>query len=78
MKYVSTGSLSKHFSVYQGGNRGDNEEEEELDDSKFDEFMGNDSGMLAGTFGEYDEDDKEADEIWEAVDQHMDLRRRVR
>lgn len=63
--------------LHQGGNRGDNEEEEELDDSKFDEFMGNDSGMLAGTFGEYDEDDKEADEIWEAVDQHMDLRRRV-
>ncbi|GMH38698.1 hypothetical protein BSKO_06582 [Bryopsis sp. KO-2023] len=61
-----------------GGNRGDNEEEDELDDSKFDEFMGNDSGMLAGTFGEYDEDDKEADEIWEAVDQHMDMRRRDR
>lgn len=39
--------------------------------------MGNDSGMLAGTFGEYDEDDKEADEIWDSVDQHMDLRRRV-
>lgn len=33
------------------------------DDTKFDEFMGNDTGALAGTFGEYDEDDKEADEV---------------
>ena len=46
------------------------------DDSKFDEFLGNDAGALAGT-GEYDEDDKEADEIWEAVDTFMDERRRV-
>lgn len=47
------------------------------DDSKFDEFLGNDAGALAGT-GEYDEDDKEADQIWEAVDNFMDERRRVR
>ena len=47
------------------------------DDSKFDEFMGNDAGALAST-GQYDEDDKEADEIWEAVDTFMDERRRVR
>lgn len=41
--------------------------------------MGNDSGMLAaGMFGEYDEDDREADEIWDSVDRHMDLRRRHR
>ena len=32
------------------------------DDSKFDHFMGNDAGALAGTFGEYDQDDREADE----------------
>jgi hypothetical protein len=25
--------------------------------------MGNDAGALAGTFGEYDQDDKEADEV---------------
>jgi len=47
------------------------------DPEKFDEFMGNDAGALAGT-GEYDEDDKEADQIWEAVDQFMDERRRER
>lgn len=40
--------------------------------------MGNDSGMLAGTGGAYDEDDREADVVWEAIDRHMDLRRRVR
>ncbi len=34
------------------------------------------SGALAAT-GQYDEDDKEADEIWEAVDNFMDERRRV-
>jgi pre-mRNA-processing factor 6 len=39
--------------------------------------MGNDAGALAAT-GQYDEDDKEADEIWEAVDNFMDERRRVR
>ena len=33
------------------------------DDSKFDHFMGNDAGALAGTFGEYDQDDREADEV---------------
>ena len=33
------------------------------DDSKFDQFMGNDAGALAGTFGEYDQDDREADEV---------------
>ena len=32
------------------------------DETKFDEFMGNDAGALA-TFGEYDQDDKEADEV---------------
>jgi PRP1 splicing factor, N-terminal len=48
------------------------------DDSKFDEFMGSDTALLAGTTGEYDKDDKEADEIWAHVDDFMDDRRRVR
>lgn len=47
------------------------------DDNKFDEFMGNDAGALAAT-GEYDQDDREADGIWEAVDSFMDERRRER
>ncbi len=40
--------------------------------------MGNDTGALAGTFGEYDQDDKEADEVWMAnllVCWHWTLRR---
>ncbi|GFH06286.1 TPR_REGION domain-containing protein [Haematococcus lacustris] len=50
--------------------------EGDVDENKFDEFMGNDAGALAG--GTYDEDDKEADEIWDAVDKYMDERRRER
>ena len=45
------------------------------DDEKFDEFMGSDAGMFAG--GTYDEDDKEADRVWDSIDNFMDERRRV-
>lgn len=48
-----------------------------MDDSKFDEFMGNDAGALA-SFGEYDQDDREADAEWDRVDDIMDERRRDR
>jgi len=34
--------------------------------------------LAAGSFGEYDEDDREVDEIWDTVDQQMDMRRRDR
>lgn len=33
------------------------------DDSNFDHFMGNDAGALAAPVGEYDQDDREADEV---------------
>ncbi|KIZ00965.1 splicing factor, component of the U4/U6-U5snRNP complex [Monoraphidium neglectum] len=46
------------------------------DEQKFDAFMGADAGVFAG--GEYDEDDREADRIWEGIDDHMDERRRRR
>lgn len=46
-----------------------------MDDRKFDEFMGNDFGIFKTTV--YDKEDEEADAIWEAVDGHMDQRRRV-
>eukprot|EP00879_Flechtneria_rotunda_P002532 GHRR01002730.1.p1 GENE.GHRR01002730.1~~GHRR01002730.1.p1 ORF type:complete len:774 (+),score=274.42 GHRR01002730.1:968-3289(+) len=52
------------------------EKEEGADDNKFDEFMGSDAGMFAG--GQYDEDDKEADRVWESIDKFMDERRRER
>ncbi|KAF5201590.1 Pre-mrna-splicing factor [Thalictrum thalictroides] len=60
-------------------------EEEEDDDAeekgydenqKFDEFEGNDVGLFASA--EYDEDDKEADAVWEAIDKRMDSRRKDR
>jgi hypothetical protein len=37
--------------------------------------MGSDAGVFAG--GQYDEDDREADQIWESIDNFMDERRRV-
>ena len=52
-------------------------EDDAEDDSKFDDFMGADTALLAGTTGEYDKDDKEADAIWAKVDDFMDDRRRV-
>ena len=97
-------------------------ESDEVDESKFDEFMGNDAGAillvsvqklsthilallcrglgeaklkaldtyramlkalgwcagaLAVGFGEYDQDDREADRIWDEIDDHMDQRRRA-
>ncbi|GIL57404.1 hypothetical protein Vafri_12583 [Volvox africanus] len=58
-----------------GSKGGGDNEEAALDDTKFDEFMGNDAGVFAAT-GEYDEDDKEADAVWETVDNFMDERRR--
>lgn len=54
----------------------DKEGGEGADKQEFDEFMGSDAGMFAG--GQYDEDDKEADRVWESIDNFMDERRRVR
>eukprot|EP00198_Chlamydomonas_reinhardtii_P003302 XP_001692638.1 splicing factor, component of the U4/U6-U5 snRNP complex [Chlamydomonas reinhardtii] len=59
------------------GSKAGEGEDPNLDENKFDEFMGNDAGVFAAT-GEYDEDDKEADAVWEGVDNFMDERRRVR
>ncbi|KAJ4803427.1 Pre-mRNA-splicing factor 6 [Rhynchospora pubera] len=66
----------------RGKGAGEEEEEEEADDKgydenqKFDEFEGNDVGLFASA--EYDEDDKEADAVWEAIDKRMDSRRKDR
>ncbi|VVB09607.1 unnamed protein product [Arabis nemorensis] len=43
---------------------------------KFDEFEGNDAGLFVNA--EFDDEDKEADEIWEAIDRRMDSRRKDR
>lgn len=64
------------------GKPGEEEEDDEGDDKgydenqKFDEFEGNDVGLFASA--EYDEDDKEADAVWEAIDKRMDSRRKDR
>ncbi len=36
------------------------------------------AGAFATNAGEYDQDDKEADEVWDLIDSHMDARRRDR
>ncbi|KAL3526997.1 hypothetical protein ACH5RR_011653 [Cinchona calisaya] len=54
----------------------ENEEKGYDENQKFDEFEGNDVGLFASA--EYDDEDKEADEIWEAVDKRMDSRRKDR
>lgn len=46
------------------------------EDQKFDEFKGNDVGLIASA--EYDENDNEADAVWEAIDERMDSRRKDR
>ncbi|KAJ0976730.1 hypothetical protein J5N97_012204 [Dioscorea zingiberensis] len=58
------------------------EDDDEADDKcydenqKFDEFEGNDVGLLASAG--YDEDDREADAVWESMDKRMDSRRKDR
>ena len=41
------------------------------------EALGWCAGALAVGFGEYDQDDREADRIWDEIDDHMDQRRRA-
>ena len=53
------------------------EDADAADENKFDEFMGNDAGAFAAT-GEYDQDDREADAVWDQIDEYMDQRRRDR
>eukprot|EP00747_Dinoflagellata_sp_TGD_P155376 gnl/TRDRNA2_/TRDRNA2_177576_c0_seq1.p1 gnl/TRDRNA2_/TRDRNA2_177576_c0~~gnl/TRDRNA2_/TRDRNA2_177576_c0_seq1.p1 ORF type:complete len:636 (-),score=14.38 gnl/TRDRNA2_/TRDRNA2_177576_c0_seq1:929-2836(-) len=50
-------------------------EDKALDDesTNFDTFMGSDAGVFAHT-GIYEDDDREADAIWDAVDEFMDQR----
>ncbi|KAA8526399.1 hypothetical protein F0562_008398 [Nyssa sinensis] len=66
----------------RGKGPGEEEEEDEAEDKgydenqKFDEFEGNDVGLFASA--EYDEEDKEADSVWEAIDKRMDSRRKDR
>ncbi|KMT04885.1 hypothetical protein BVRB_7g170520 [Beta vulgaris subsp. vulgaris] len=58
----------------EGDEEGDEKGYDE--NQKFDEFEGNDVGLFASA--EYDEDDKEADAVWEEIDKRMDSRRKDR
>ncbi|KAL9380019.1 hypothetical protein Peur_028501 [Populus x canadensis] len=66
----------------KGGKGGEDEDEDESEEKgydenqKFDEFEGNDVGLFASA--EYDEDDREADAVWEEIDKRMDSRRKDR
>lgn len=42
----------------------------------FDHFEGNDAGLFANS--EYDDEDKEADAVWESIDKRMESRRKSR
>ena len=44
--------------------------------NQFDEFQGGDAGIFAKKGAEYDDDDLEADAIWQSVDDHLDERRK--
>ncbi|KAL6561498.1 Protein STABILIZED1 [Orobanche minor] len=66
----------------RGKGPGEEDEEEENEEKgydenqKFDEFEGNDAGLFASA--EYDDEDKEADAVWEEIDKKMDSRRKDR
>jgi len=42
----------------------------------YDHFLGNEAGALATANGDYDGDDREADRVWDGVDDYMEDRRR--
>ena len=48
------------------------------DETQFDAFLGNDAGVLGATGGAYDDEDREADNVWDQVEDRMDERRKVR
>lgn len=47
------------------------------DETKFDEFLGNDAGVLR-RWGVCGEEDREADNVWDQVEDRLDERRKVR
>ncbi|CAN6328285.1 unnamed protein product [Urochloa humidicola] len=57
-----------------GEDDGEEEEKGYEENQNFDEFEGNDAGLFSGA--DYDDDDHEADAVWEGIDQRMDSRRK--
>ncbi|RCV17769.1 hypothetical protein SETIT_3G246400v2 [Setaria italica] len=66
-----------HGGKAPGEDDGGGDEEKGYDENqKFDEFEGNDAGLFSSA--DYDDDDREADAVWESIDQRMDSRRKDR
>ena len=56
----------------------DVKDEPGADDSRFDEFLGSDTGVFANGNNELDDEDREADSIWESIDRRMEERGKQR
>ncbi|PKI63436.1 hypothetical protein CRG98_016103 [Punica granatum] len=80
--FIEEGPSDNAFFLTGGDGEPEFNEDDEEDDKgydenwKFDEFEGNDMGVFA--FAKYDEDDKEVDAVWEAIDKRMDSQRKDR
>lgn len=71
------GRGAQAFSKDDVGASTENDREiEDYSDAKYDEWSGYAGSLFA--FGDYDDEDKEADEIYTMIDKHMDMRRKQR
>ncbi|OWM72488.1 hypothetical protein CDL15_Pgr022005 [Punica granatum] len=79
---IEEGPSDNAFFLAGGDGEPEFDKDDEGDDKgydenwKFDEFEGNDIGVFA--YAKYDEDDKEVDAVWEAIDKRMDSERKDR
>ncbi|OWM86541.1 hypothetical protein CDL15_Pgr015576 [Punica granatum] len=80
--FIEEGPSDNAFFLAGGDGEPEFDEDDKGDDKgydenwKFDEFEGNDMGVFASA--KYDEDDKEVDAVWEAIDKRMDSQRKDR
>ncbi|OWM73728.1 hypothetical protein CDL15_Pgr026832 [Punica granatum] len=72
--FIAGGDGEPKFDKEEDNDEGDDKGYNE--NWKFDEFEGNDVGLFA--FAEYDDDNKEDDVVWEAIDKRMNSRRKDR
>lgn len=70
------GRGAQAFNKDEGGVGENDREMEDYSDAKYDEWSGYAGSLFA--FGDYDDEDKEADEIYSMIDKHMDMRRKQR
>lgn len=70
------GRGAQAFSKEEAASGEGDREMEDYSDAKYDEWSGYGGSLFA--MGDYDEEDKEADEIYASIDKHMDMRRKSR